>query len=58
MTAEEFRKTALSPPEATEAVHVGHPDFRVCGNLCQTHPAGEGWAMVKLTPEQQGHSFE
>jgi hypothetical protein len=29
MTAQEFRELALSLPEATEAAHMGHPDFRV-----------------------------
>ena len=54
MTAEEFRKMALSLPEATEAAHMGHPDFRVGGKIFATlSPPGQGWAMVKLTPEQQ-----
>jgi len=37
MTANEFRRMALSFPDAIEAAHMGHPDF----------------AMVSLTPEQQ-----
>ena len=54
MTAEEFRKMALSLPETTEASHMGHPDFRVCGKIFATlSPPRQGWAMVKLTPEQQ-----
>jgi hypothetical protein len=54
MTAEEFRKMALSLPEALEAAHMGHPDFRVGGKIFATlSPPGQGWAMVKLTPEQQ-----
>jgi hypothetical protein len=54
MTAEEFRKMALSLPEAIEAAHMGHPDFRVEGKIFATlSPPGQGWAMVKLTPEQQ-----
>jgi hypothetical protein len=54
MTAEEFRKMALSLPETSEAAHMGHPDFRVGGKIFATlSPPGEGWAMVKLTPEQQ-----
>ena len=54
MTAEEFRKMALSLPEALESAHMGHPDFRVGGKIFATlgYP-GQGWAMVKLTPEQQ-----
>ncbi|MEK6324759.1 MAG: MmcQ/YjbR family DNA-binding protein [Acidobacteriota bacterium] len=54
MTAEEFRKMALSLPETSEAAHMGHPDFRVGGKIFATlSPPGLGWAMVKLTPEQQ-----
>ena len=54
MTAEEFRKMALSLPETLEAAHMGHPDFRVGGKIFATlSPPGQGWAMVKLTPEQQ-----
>lgn len=54
MTAEEFRKMILSLPETSEAAHMGHPDFRVGGKIfASLGPAGEGWAMVKLTPEQQ-----
>ena len=54
MTAEEFRKMALSLPETSEAAHMGHPDFRVGGKIFATlSPPGQGWAMVKLTPDQQ-----
>lgn len=54
MTAEEFRKMALSLPETVEAAHMGHPDFRVGGKIFATlSPPGQGWAMVKLTAEQQ-----
>ena len=31
MTTEQFREMALSFPEAVEAAHMGHPDFRVGG---------------------------
>ncbi len=55
MTAEEFRRIALSLPEATEYAHMDHPDFRVRGKIFATlgYPDRE-WGMVKLTPEQQG----
>ncbi len=54
MTSEEFRKMALSLPETVEAAHMGHPDFRVGGKIFATlSPPGQGWAMVKLTPEQR-----
>ena len=54
MTANEFRAIALSLPEATEAAHMGHPDFRVGGRIFATlgYPRSS-WGMVSLTPEQQ-----
>jgi hypothetical protein len=54
MTADEFREMVLSLPETSEAEHMRHPDFRVGGKIFATlSPPGQGWAMVKLTPEQQ-----
>jgi hypothetical protein len=54
MTADDFRRLALSLPEAIEAEHMGHPDFRVRGKIFATlSPPDEDWGMVKLTPEQQ-----
>ncbi len=57
MTAEDFRKLALSFPEALEHAHMNHPDFRVRGKVFATlgYPDG-AYGMVKLTPEQQ-HDF-
>ena len=54
MTVAVFRRMALAFPEAVEAAHMGHPDFRVNGKIFATlgYPDGQ-WAMVKLTPEQQ-----
>jgi hypothetical protein len=54
MTADDFRRLALSFPETSESDHMGHPDFRVAGKIFATlaHPDRD-WAMVKLTPEQQ-----
>jgi len=54
VTANEFRKLALSFPETSEASHMSHPDFRVAGKIFATmgYPR-TGWAMVSLTPEQQ-----
>jgi hypothetical protein len=54
VTANEFRALALSLPEAVEAAHMGHPDFRVRGKIFATlgHP-DEARGMVKLTPAQQ-----
>jgi len=54
MTANEFRKLALSLPGAVESAHMDHPDFRVEGKIFATlgHP-DDGWGMVGLAPEQQ-----
>jgi hypothetical protein len=54
LTADEFRKLALSLPETTEKAHMGHPDFRVRGKIFATlnYPNRE-WGMVKLAPAQQ-----
>jgi hypothetical protein len=54
MTSDQFRRLALSLPEATEVGHMGHPDFRVGGKIFATlgYP-DETWGVLKLTPEQQ-----
>ena len=54
MTAGGFRRIALSMPEAIEASHMGHPDFRVGKKIFATlgYPDA-AWGMVKLTPEKQ-----
>src|SRR5256885_12004909 len=36
MTAERFRQMALALPEAKEAAHMKHPDFRVNGRIFAT----------------------
>ena len=58
MTADEFRSLALSLPEASEGAHMGHADFRVRGKIFATLTPDEDRGMVKLTPEQQGCSFD
>jgi hypothetical protein len=54
MTAEQFRRVALSLPASAESAHMHHPDFRVNGRIFATlgYP-DSGYGMVKLTPEQQ-----
>jgi len=54
VTANEFRRFALSLPETEERAHMNHPDFRVARKIFATlgYPE-EGWAMVKLTPIEQ-----
>jgi hypothetical protein len=53
MTEEQFRSLALGLPETSESSHMCHPDFRVGGKIFATLWPEHGWAMVKLTPEQQ-----
>lgn len=36
MTADEFRRLALTLPEAVEGSHMGHADFRVGGKIFAT----------------------
>jgi hypothetical protein len=54
MTADDFRRLALSFPGAVESAHMNHPDFRVGKRIFATlgYP-DDGWGMVKLTPEEQ-----
>src|SRR5688572_11921370 len=54
MTTSEFRKIALSFPEATESSHMAHPDFRVGGKIFATlgYP-NDDYAAVMLLPEDQ-----
>ena len=53
MTPNQFRKLALELPDAVEAEHMDHPDFRVGGKIFATIGPAAEWGMVKLTPEQQ-----
>ena len=54
MTANDFRKLALSFPEAVESAHMDHPDFRVRGKIFATlgYPDKDS-GVVKLTPDEQ-----
>lgn len=54
MTADAFRKLALSLPEATERSHMGHPDFRVRGKIFATlgYPDAAK-AVVRINSAQQ-----
>ncbi|HWY21054.1 MAG TPA: MmcQ/YjbR family DNA-binding protein [Candidatus Acidoferrum sp.] len=57
MTANHFRRLALSLPETEERTHMDHPDFRVGGKIFATlgYP-DKSRGMVKLSPEHQ-HNF-
>ena len=54
MNADEFRRIALSMPEASEHAHMDHPDFRVGGKIFATlgYP-DEGFGVVMLAREEQ-----
>jgi hypothetical protein len=54
MTAAEFRRIALSMPQASESAHMDHPDFRVGGKIFATlgYP-DKNHGMVILPPEEQ-----
>ena len=56
MTASDFRRFALSLPEAEESAHMSHPDFRVGGKIFATlgYPDADH-GMVILPPEEQAH---
>jgi hypothetical protein len=53
MTGNQFRKLALSFPDAEERAHMNHPDFRVGGKIFATLGPDESWGMVKLKSDQQ-----
>jgi hypothetical protein len=53
LTPAEFRKLALSMPEAVEGSHFENADFRVRGRIFATLRASEGHAVLKLTPDEQ-----
>ncbi len=54
MTANDFRRIALSFEGAEEGSHMGAADFRVGGRIFATLGSqAEGYGNLKLTPEQQ-----
>lgn len=59
MTVDDFRRLALSFPHTVESAHMNHPDFRINGKIFATmgYP-GDGYAMVKLPPDQQAAFIE
>ena len=54
MNVADFRRIALSMPEAIESEHMAHPDFRVGGKIFATlgYP-DKDHGMVILPPEEQ-----
>ncbi len=55
MTADDFRRLALTFPEAVEQSHMNHPDFRVGGRIFATLSADEEYGVLLLSPEEQTH---
>ncbi len=54
MTADDFRRIALSLEGAEEGSHMGSPDFRVGGRIFATLAAQKhGYGNLMLTPELQ-----
>lgn len=56
MTPDSFRRLALGLPGASEAEHMGHPDFRVNGRIFASlfgGPDGQERGMVKVSPDEQ-----
>jgi hypothetical protein len=59
VTAADFRRIALSMPEADEGSHFAHADFRVGGKIFATLGLeAEGYGVLLLTPEQQAGMVE
>ena len=54
MTADDFRRLALSLPGATEGSHHGNADFRVGGKIFATLAyEKQGFGVVLVGPEDQ-----
>lgn len=59
MTADDFRRIALSMEGAEESSHMGAPDFRVGGRIFATLASQkEGFGNLMLTREQQAAFVE
>ena len=55
MTTAGFRKLALSFPDASEAAHMRHPDFRVRDRIFATlgYPSDD-YGVLMLSPQERG----
>lgn len=54
MSVDEYRRIALSQPEAIESSHMDHPDFRVRNKIFATiRSIAKRKGALKLTPKQQ-----
>src|ERR1700761_8889051 len=58
-TVADFRRIALSMPDAEEGSHMGSPDFRVGGRIFATLASQkQGYGNLMLTAEQQAAFVE
>ena len=59
MTGTDFRRIALSMPEAVEGAHFGNADFRVDGKIFATLALEkDGFGVLLLSPEEQAGMVE
>jgi len=59
LTGADFRRIALSMPEAVEGSHFGQADFRVAEKIFATLALeSEGYGVLLLTPDQQAGMVE
>jgi hypothetical protein len=59
MNTRDFRRLALSLPNAEESSHMGSPDFRVGNRIFATLAAAKlGYGNIMITPEQQSAFVE
>jgi hypothetical protein len=59
MTEKDFRRIALSLPDAEENSHMGAADFRVGGRIFATLASiAHGYGNLALTPDQQAAFVE
>jgi hypothetical protein len=59
LAASDFRRVALSLPEAIEGSHFGQADFRVGGKIFATLAvAAEGYGVLLLAADQQAGMVE
>jgi hypothetical protein len=59
MSAQDFRRIALSFEGAEEGAHMGHADFRVGGRIFATLASQkQGYGNLVLTPKQQATFVE
>ena len=54
MTPDDFREIVLALDGSIEGAHMGHPDFRINGRIFASLHSEDRFAMVALTPEEQG----